>query len=64
MRGGDLKALQEILGHTTLAMTMKYAHLSSGHKMDAVQRLVKPKTKELTDTNTDTKRRTKEKGTQ
>ena len=26
MRGGDLKALQEILGHKTLTMTMRYAH--------------------------------------
>lgn len=36
MRGGDLKALQEILGHTTLNMTMKYAHLAQGHKREAI----------------------------
>ena len=28
MRGGRLEALQQILGHTTLAMTMRYAHLA------------------------------------
>jgi len=39
MRGGDLKALQEILGHTTLTMTMKYAHLAPGHKRQAINRL-------------------------
>jgi integrase len=31
MRGGALPALQQILGHATLAMTMRYAHLSPGH---------------------------------
>jgi len=39
MRGGDLKALQEILGHTTLTMTMKYAHLAPEHKKKAVNLL-------------------------
>src|SRR5439155_25556948 len=28
MRGGSLQALQKLLGHATLAMTMRYAHLS------------------------------------
>jgi integrase len=28
MRGGNLQALQKILGHATLAMTQRYAHLS------------------------------------
>jgi len=31
MRGGSLQALKEILGHTTLAMTMRYAHLAPDH---------------------------------
>jgi integrase len=31
MRGGGLPALQQILGHSTLAMTMRYAHLAPGH---------------------------------
>ena len=31
MRGAHLEALQKILGHATLAMTMRYAHLSPEH---------------------------------
>jgi site-specific recombinase XerD len=30
MRGGRLEALQQILGHATLAMTLRYGHLSPG----------------------------------
>lgn len=29
--GGDILTLQRVLGHTSLAMTMKYAHFSLGH---------------------------------
>ena len=32
MRGGSLKDIQELLGHKTIAMTMRYAHLSEPHK--------------------------------
>jgi predicted secreted protein len=31
MRGGSVPALQKILGHASLAMTMRYAHLSPEH---------------------------------
>jgi integrase len=31
MRGGSIAALKEILGHATLAMTMRYAHLAPEH---------------------------------
>jgi integrase len=31
MRGGDLLALSKILGHATVQMTQKYAHLSPAH---------------------------------
>jgi integrase len=34
-----LKAVQELLGHATMAMTMRYAHLSPDVKRDAVQLL-------------------------
>ena len=39
MRGGSLKALQEILGHRTLTMTMRYAHLAQDHKKEAINLL-------------------------
>jgi len=39
MRGGTVKELQEILGHKTITMTMRYAHLSQEHKKKAVNLL-------------------------
>ena len=39
MRGGSLKELQEILGHKTMTMTLRYAHLSKEHKKKAVNLL-------------------------
>jgi hypothetical protein len=38
MRGGDLLALQKILGHRTLAMSQKYAHLSPDYLRSAMER--------------------------
>jgi hypothetical protein len=38
MAGVDLRTVQELLGHKTLAMTLRHAHLSA-HQLDAVQRL-------------------------
>lgn len=37
MRGGNILALQKILGHANLVMTMRYAHLSPEHLQEAVQ---------------------------
>lgn len=37
MNGGNILTLQKILGHTTLAMTMRYAHLAPDHLQDAVK---------------------------
>ena len=39
MRGVSLKAVQELLGHATIEMTMRYAHLSPDVKRDAVRLL-------------------------
>lgn len=36
MRGASLKAVQELLGHSTIKMTMRYTHLSPSVKRDAV----------------------------
>ncbi|WP_333908710.1 tyrosine-type recombinase/integrase [Pseudomonas sp. Q1-7] len=29
--GGNILSLQKILGHASLSMTMRYAHLATGH---------------------------------
>jgi site-specific recombinase XerD len=39
MRGVPLKAVQELLGHSTMAMTMRYAHLSPNVSRDSVRLL-------------------------
>lgn len=39
MRSRDIKALQEILGHTTLRMTSRYAHLLDSHKEDQMAKM-------------------------
>ena len=42
MRGRSLKEVQELLGHATMDMTMRYAHLSPEVKRDAVAVLDEP----------------------
>lgn len=37
MNGGDILALQRILGHSTITMTMRYAHLAPDHLESAVR---------------------------
>ena len=39
MRGAPLKAVQELLGHADIKMTMRYAHLSPDARRDAVKLL-------------------------
>ncbi len=39
MRGVPLKAIQELLGHATIEMTMRYSHLSPHVGRDAVRLL-------------------------
>ena len=39
------------MGHRTLAMTMRYAHLSPAHKLDAVRRLQREPTGTTTGTD-------------
>jgi integrase len=42
MRGVPLKAVQELLGHSTIEMTMRYAHLAPAVKREAVAQLDRP----------------------
>lgn len=35
INGGNILALQKILGHSSLAMTMRYAHLAPDHLIEA-----------------------------
>jgi len=41
MRGGSLRALSEILGHSTTTMTARYGHLSKEHLMVSINLLPK-----------------------
>lgn len=42
MRGVPMKAVQELLGHGSMAMTIRYSHLSPDVKRDAVEALTEP----------------------
>jgi site-specific recombinase XerD len=54
MAGVDIRTVQELLGHKTIAMTVRYAHLAPKHTLAAVERLDAP-TETPTDTTTDTR---------
>ena len=61
MAGADLRTVQELMGHKTIQMTLKYAHLSPGHRLDAVQRLCSGSQKTEIEKRTDTKGDTSQK---
>jgi integrase len=50
MAGVPLRTLAELLGHMTLAMVMRYAHLAPAHLRDAVERIAGTPTDTTTDT--------------
>ncbi len=53
MAGVDLRTVQELMGHKTMAMTLRYSHLSASHQLDAVERLNRTPTGTTTGTNTE-----------
>ena len=59
MAGVNLRGVQEALGHKSIAMTVRYSHLSPDYQLEAVEKLVpKPaeaESVEPTDTTTDTR---------
>jgi integrase len=55
MAGVDLRTVAELMGHKTIQMTMRYAHLAPAHKLAAVERLAAGwQMDRPTDTKTDT----------
>lgn len=40
MEEADLVTIRELMGHKTMAMTLRYSHLSPGHRRTAIERLV------------------------
>jgi site-specific recombinase XerD len=53
MAAVDIRTVQELLGHKTIAMTVRYCHLAPKHTLAAVERLDAP-AESPTDTTTDT----------
>jgi integrase len=39
MAGVDLPTLKELMGHSTITMTMRYVHPTPEHKREAVRKL-------------------------
>ena len=55
MAGVDLRTVAELMGHKTIQMTMRYAHLAPAHKQAAVEKLAGQCESDLaTDTRTST----------
>ena len=40
MAGVDLRTVAQLMGHRTIQMTMRYAHLAPDHQQSAVERLL------------------------
>jgi site-specific recombinase XerC len=53
MAGVPIRAVAELMGHTELQTTLRYAHLAPGYLAEAVERLAAP-TAVQTDTPIDT----------
>ena len=64
MAGVNLRAVQDALGHKSIAMTVRYSHLSPDYQLDVLERLVPgapaARSVEPSDTTTDTRPRSAE----
>jgi site-specific recombinase XerD len=58
MAGVDIRTVQELMGHKTIQMTVRYAHLAPKHQLAAVEKLCDTVAVQssATDTQTDTNR--------
>jgi site-specific recombinase XerD len=54
MAGVDLRTVQELMGHKSIQMTVRYSHLTPKHTLAAVERLVGAIPENPTDTKTST----------
>lgn len=56
MKGVDIRTVAQLLGHRTLQMVMRYAHLSQSHELAAVERLCNTDQEDVkrSDTRSDT----------
>jgi hypothetical protein len=55
MAGVDLRTVQELVGHKTISMTVRYSHLAPKHTLAAVELLTGSTSGALTDTKSSTK---------
>jgi hypothetical protein len=54
MAGVDLRTVQELMGHKSISMTVRYSHLTPKHTLAAVERLAGAVSATPTDTKTST----------
>jgi site-specific recombinase XerD len=54
MAGVDLRTAQELMGHKSISMTVRYSHLTPKHTLAAVERLTGASSQHPTDTKTST----------
>jgi integrase len=60
MAGVDLRTVQELMGHKTVAMTVRYSHLAPSHQKEAIERLVSISSQRIKSTPSDTRSDTKD----